>query len=59
MQNIYQFRDNICCGVAAGLKYGLEKLGLMQKYLYRPARPIEQEDVIDRFVEELKKEFEL
>lgn len=59
LQKIYQFRENICCGAAAGLKYGLNKLGITEKYLIRPARPMEQQDVIDHFVEELKTNFPL
>ncbi len=59
LQKIYQFRENICCGVAAGLKYGLSKLGIMSPHMIRPARPIESESVIDRFVEQLKQEFGL
>ena len=59
LQKIYQFRENICCGVAAGLKYGLCKLGIMEPHMIRPARPIESESVIDLFVEQLKQEFGL
>ena len=59
LQKIYQFRENICCGVAAGLKYGLCKLGIMEPHMIRPARPIESERGIDLFVEQLKQEFGL
>ena len=59
LQKIYQFRENICCGVAAGLKYGLATLGIMESYLIRPSRPIERESVIDLFAEQLKQEFGL
>ena len=59
LQEIYQFRENICCGVAAGLKYGLAKLGIMEPHLIRPSRPIESESVIDLFAEQLKQEFGL
>ena len=59
LQKIYQFRENICCGVAAGLKYGLSKLGIMSPHMIRPSRPIESENVIDLFAEQLKQEFGL
>ena len=59
LQKVYQFRENICCGVAAGLKYSLSKLGFMEKYLTRPARPIDSEAVIDDFVERFTKEFQI
>ena len=49
----------ICCGVAAGLKYALCKLGFMGKGLTRPARPIDNEPVIDGFVERFSKEFQI
>ncbi len=51
LQCVYQFRENICCGVAAGLKYSLEKLGIMGKSMCRPARPMEPQVVIDDFVQ--------
>ena len=50
LQAIYQFRENICCGVAAGLKAALAQLGLCGKTLTRPARPLEQNDTVDAFV---------
>ena len=50
LQAIYQFRENICCGVAAGLKYALAQLGLCGPALTRPARPMEPQPVIDAFV---------
>ena len=59
LQQVYQFRENICCGVAAGLKYALCKLGFMGKGLTRPARPIDNEPVIDGFVERFSKEFQI
>jgi len=55
LQKIYHFRENICCGVAAGLKYGLNRLGFMEKTLQRPARPMEQQDIIDSFVDKYLK----
>ena len=57
LQKVYQFRENICCGVAAGLKYALSKLEIVDKYLCRPAVPIDSEPVIDQFVEAFRKEF--
>jgi len=57
LQCVYHFRENICCGVAAGLKYALEKLGIMGKAMCRPARPMEPQAVIDDFVETIVKEF--
>lgn len=59
LQQVYQFRENICCGVAAGLKYALSKLGFMEKYMTRPARPIDSEAVIDDFVQRFSKEFKI
>ena len=57
LQQVYQFRENICCGVAAGLKYALSKLDIVEKYLSRPAVPIDSEPVIDQFVKEFQQEF--
>ena len=57
LQQVYQFRENICCGVAAGLKYALSKLDIVEKHLCRPAVPIDSEPVIDRFVKEFQQEF--
>ena len=59
LQSVYQFRENICCGVAAGLKYGLSKLGIMEHHMIRPSRPIDHESVIDLFVERIEREFVL
>ena len=59
LQGIYRFRENICCGVAAGLKYALEKLGLTEKHLIRPSLPIDAEVEIDNFVECFRREFNL
>lgn len=59
LQKVYQFRENICCGVAAGLKYALSKLDFMEKSLTRPARPIDSEPVIDDFVQSFSKEFQI
>ena len=50
LQSIYQFRENICCGVAAGLKAALARLGLCGNALTRPARPLEPNDTVDAFV---------
>ena len=54
LQKIYQFRENICCGVAAGLKYALQCLGIAQNHLTRPALPITANTVIEDFAEMLK-----
>jgi len=59
LQKVYRFRENICCGVAAGLKYALSKLGFMEPYMTRPARPIEEETVIDDFVRKFSAEFQI
>ena len=50
LQKIYQFRENICCGVAAGLKYALCGLGFCGKELTRPALPMEPNATIDAFI---------
>ena len=59
LQKVYRFRENICCGVAAGLKYALSKLDLMTPYMTRPARPIDGEPVIDDFVRRFSAEFRI
>ena len=50
LQAIYQFRENICCGVAAGLKKALSLMGLCTTTMTRPARPMEDQPVIADFV---------
>ena len=57
LQEIYRFRENICCGVAAGLKYALARLGIMEKHLNSPARSMEPNPVIDEFVDSLPRRF--
>jgi len=59
LQKVYQFRENICCGVAAGLKYALSRLGFMEPFMTRPARPIDGEPVIDDFVKRFSAEFKI
>ncbi len=59
LQKIYYFRENICCGVAAGLKYGLQCLKIMESHLTRPARRIESEKVIEDFAAYLAEEFKI
>ena len=59
LQKVYQFRENICCGVAAGLKYSLSKLNFMGKFMTRPARPIDDEPVINDFVRRFSQEFQI
>lgn len=59
LQKVYQFRENICCGVAAGLKYALSKLDFMENHMTRPARPIGGKPVIDDFVRRFSQEFQI
>ena len=59
LQKVYQFRENICCGVAAGLKYSLSKLNFMEKFMTRPARPIDDEPVINDFVRRFSLDFQI
>lgn len=59
LQTIYGFRENICCGVAAGLKYALARLGIMEKTLGRPARVMEPHREIDDFVDVFRAEYSL
>ena len=59
LQKVYQFRENICCGVAAGLKYSLSKLDFMEKFMTRPARPIDDEPVINDFVQRFSQAFQI
>ncbi|MDD3153283.1 MAG: dihydrodipicolinate synthase family protein [Victivallaceae bacterium] len=50
LQSIYQFRENICCGVAAGLKKALSLLGFCGTAMTRPARAMEDHDEITQFI---------
>jgi len=59
LQKVYYFRENICCGVAAGLKYALQCLKIMDSYLTRPAKRIECEKVIEDFACELQQQFNI
>ena len=59
LQKIYFFRENICCGVAAGLKYALQCLNIMESHLTRPSKRIESEKVIEDFAEYLAQEFDI
>lgn len=55
LQQIYFFRKNICCGVAAGLKYALSLLGLCGTAMTRPACPMEYHQEIVDFVRTLRR----
>ena len=57
LQTVYRFRENICCGVAAGLKYALNRLGIMEKEMNSPARAMEPHREIDDFVDSLPARF--
>ena len=54
LQTIYQLRENICCGVTAGLVKALSEMGICQNYLTRPWKPLDDTPVVSDYVRHLK-----
>ncbi len=54
LQSIYQFRENICCGVTAGLVKALSEMGICQNYLSRPWKPLDDTPAVSEFVRHLQ-----
>jgi len=54
LQTIYQLRENISCGVTAGLVKALSEMGICQNYLIRPWKPLDDTPVVSEFVSHLK-----
>ena len=59
LQKLYTCRENICCGVVAGLKYALARTGFMRPDLIPPFLTRKSDAELDAVVDKLAAEYPL